>query len=148
MDIHASLGSVSSVDLVVRGDRYARRAHAYSSHCGDRMNFEPNTTFQLVPGAFNRVAVQFSPNVAGTRYLLFHNHTLYLYISKHYSISPSYFSVLSPHSQPPSLISTVVLLLYFISVFIFFHAYSFSTASHLHLQSTVFLPFFLISSTC
>lgn len=70
VDIHASLGSVSTVDLVVRGDRYARRAHAYSSHCGDRMMFEPNTTFQLVPGAFNRVAVQFSPNVAGTRYIL------------------------------------------------------------------------------
>jgi hypothetical protein len=69
VDIHASLGSVSTVDLVVRGDRYARRAHAYSSHCGDRMMFEPNTTFQLVPGAFNRVAVQFSPYVAGTRYV-------------------------------------------------------------------------------
>ena len=67
VDIHASLGSSSSVDLVVRGDRYARRAHAYSSHCGDRLSFEPKTTFQLVPGAFNRVSVQFSPNLAGSR---------------------------------------------------------------------------------
>ena len=67
VDIHASLGSSSSVDLVVRGDRYARRAHAYSSHCGDRLSFKPKTTFQLVPGAFNRVSVQFSPNLAGSR---------------------------------------------------------------------------------
>ena len=81
VDIHASLGSVSTVDLVVRGDRYARRAHAYSSHCGDRMMFEPNTTFQLVPGAFNRVAVQFSPNVAGTRYVKCTILTLYLSIT-------------------------------------------------------------------
>ena len=81
VDIHASLGSVSTVDLVVRGDRYARRARAYSSHCGDRMMFKPNTTFQLVPGAFNRVAVQFSPNVAGTRYVKCSILTLYFPIS-------------------------------------------------------------------
>ena len=50
-------------------NRYARRAHAYSSHCGDRLIFEPQTGFQLVPGAFNRVGVKFSPNLAGSRYL-------------------------------------------------------------------------------
>ena len=47
--------------------RYARRAVAFSSHCGDRLSFEPQSSFQLVSGAFNRVGVRFSPNVAGSR---------------------------------------------------------------------------------
>ena len=67
VDLHSSIGSTATVDLVVRGDRYARRARAYASQCGDKITFEPKSTFQLIPGAFNRVAVQFSPRMLGSR---------------------------------------------------------------------------------
>jgi hypothetical protein len=67
VDLHASVGSTSTVDLVVRGDRYARRARAFASQGADQIAFEPKSTFQLIPGAFNRVAVQFSPRLLGSR---------------------------------------------------------------------------------
>jgi len=67
VDLHSTIGSTATVDLVVRGDRYARRARAYASQCGDKISFEPKATFQLIPGAFNRVAVQFSPRMLGSR---------------------------------------------------------------------------------
>ena len=80
MDIHSSLGTSASVDLVVRGDRFARRAHAYSTQCGDRLNFEPKNSFQLVPGAFNRIGVQFRPNQAGSRsVIIVYFHFLFVY---------------------------------------------------------------------
>ena len=67
VDLHASIGSTATVDLVVRGDRYARRARAFASQGADKISFEPKSTFQLIPGAFNRVAVQFSPRLLGSR---------------------------------------------------------------------------------
>ena len=67
VDLHASIGSVATVDLVVRGDRYARRARAFASQGSDRITFEPKSTFQLIPGAFNRIAVQYSPRLLGSR---------------------------------------------------------------------------------
>ena len=69
LDVHGPVGSSASVDLVVRGDRFARRARAFSSNTSDRVDFLPVNVFQLVPGAYNRVAVKFSPRMIGTRRL-------------------------------------------------------------------------------
>jgi hypothetical protein len=57
------------IDLVVRGDSYARRARAFVSDPQDSVTLSPNAPFQLTPGAYNRVAVKFTPKEMGTRRL-------------------------------------------------------------------------------
>ena len=71
LDVHGSVGCASMADLVVRGDRYARRARAYAlTSPADAVCFRPDSVFQLVPGAYNRVAVSVSPKIVGHRYML------------------------------------------------------------------------------
>lgn len=53
MDVHALMGQQSPGDLIVRGDRYSRRVRAFSSRPAE-VTFEPDSAFQLVPGAYNR----------------------------------------------------------------------------------------------
>ena len=65
--LHSSVGGSSSVDLVVRGDRFTRRAKAYSSQSLDKTEFSPDSIFQLIPGAYNKVALQHHPKQVGTR---------------------------------------------------------------------------------
>lgn len=67
-DLHTSVRSTTTMDLVVRGDRFMRRARAFSSYGQDSILFEPPSTFQLVPGALNRIAVQCCPKFVGSRY--------------------------------------------------------------------------------
>ncbi len=68
IDLHGSVGSVVSSDLVVRGDRYPRRAKAHTSlSAADNLSFNPQTVFQLVPGAYNRVVLALSPTAVGLR---------------------------------------------------------------------------------
>jgi len=69
LDVHGPVGSSCGLELVVRGDRFARRARAYVSFSQDRVGFEPDVPFQLVPGAFARVGLKFSPRSLGTRRL-------------------------------------------------------------------------------
>lgn len=54
---------------MVRGDKFARRARAHASCSHDKIDFVPGAPFQLVPGAYNRVAMRFSPRAMGTRRL-------------------------------------------------------------------------------
>jgi hypothetical protein len=72
LDLHCSLGSKNSVDLIVRGDRYARRGRAFSSlsysYSSELATFHPESYFQLVPGAYNRVVLTYCPKRVGTRY--------------------------------------------------------------------------------
>ncbi|KAJ1442329.1 hypothetical protein B484DRAFT_442214 [Ochromonadaceae sp. CCMP2298] len=68
LDLHCNLGCAASADLVVRGDRFARRVRAYAlSSPADSVAFKPDNVFQLVPGAYNRVAVTVSPRAVGFR---------------------------------------------------------------------------------
>lgn len=68
LDIHGTVGSAALADLVVRGDRFARRSRAYAMpSAADVINFKPDTVFQLVPGAYNRVALSISPKLVGYR---------------------------------------------------------------------------------
>lgn len=68
VDVHATVGSLVSTDLIIRGDKYARRAKAFSSvACLDTIKFQPEKNFQLVPGAYNRLSVIVNPIVAGSR---------------------------------------------------------------------------------
>jgi len=68
LDIHGSVGSIAQADLVVRGDRFARRARAYALPSpADIVSFRPDNVFQLVPGAYNRVALSISPKCVGYR---------------------------------------------------------------------------------
>lgn len=69
--MHGSVGATTSTDLVIRGDRYARRARAFVSvSCdSDRVTFRPEAVFQLVPGAYNRVALNIIPKLVGLRLL-------------------------------------------------------------------------------
>jgi len=69
LDVHGPVGNSSTVDLVVRGDKFARRARAHASCSYDKIDFAPDVPFQLVPGAYNRVAMRFSPRGMGTRRL-------------------------------------------------------------------------------
>jgi hypothetical protein len=71
LDLHCALGSRNSVDLVIRGDKYARRVRAFNgvsyTPCQDRIHFQPESYFQLVPGAYNRVLMAYSPRALGLR---------------------------------------------------------------------------------
>jgi len=69
LDVHGPVGNTTSVDLVVRGDKFARRARAHASCSHDKLEFAPSGPFQLVPGAYNRVSMRFNPRVMGTRRL-------------------------------------------------------------------------------
>eukprot|EP01041_Mallomonas_annulata_P001319 gene1319-2541_t len=70
LDLHSTVGTSVAMDLVVRGDRFARRARAYASSASEGslvVNFEPESVFHLVSGAFNRVVMTVSPKKTGTR---------------------------------------------------------------------------------
>ena len=67
LDIHSAVGGSAQLDLVMRGDRFARRVKAFASATPDAISFQPNATFQLVPGAYNRVAARYSPRSMGAR---------------------------------------------------------------------------------
>ena len=55
-------------DLVIRGDRYPRRAKAFCSfNAFDRVSFRPENVFQLIPGAYNRVSAVVNPKQVGMR---------------------------------------------------------------------------------
>ena len=69
LDVHGPVGASSLLDLVVQGDRFARRARAHVSFTTDSVQFTPDVPFQLVPGAYNRVGVKFSPRSIGTKRL-------------------------------------------------------------------------------
>lgn len=63
------MGSTASIDLVVRGDRFGHRARVYASNSHDRVMFDPNETFSLVPMAYNRVTMKYSPTNIGSKRL-------------------------------------------------------------------------------
>lgn len=70
LDVHGNVGCASMADLVIRGDRFARRARAYALPSpADVVAFKPDTVFQLVPGAYNRVALSVSPKMVGYRHV-------------------------------------------------------------------------------
>lgn len=67
LDVHGSVGSTSHVDLIVRGDRFSRRARAYAALTADSLLFQPDSTFQLVPGVYNRLVVAYKFMQTGSR---------------------------------------------------------------------------------
>lgn len=67
VDIHGSVGSTSEVDLIVRGDKFSRRVRAFSSSNSADFRFRPHTSFQLVPGAFNRIVASLVLSQIGSR---------------------------------------------------------------------------------
>ena len=69
LDVTTSVGSTASIDLVIRGDRYSRRARVFGSNTLDRAIFDPIDVFQLVPMAYNRVLLKYSPSSIGSKRL-------------------------------------------------------------------------------
>jgi hypothetical protein len=69
LDVHGPIGASSLVDLVVRGDRFGRRARAFVSDSTNSVCLSPPGSFQLTAGAYNRVAVKFTPKEIGTKRL-------------------------------------------------------------------------------
>lgn len=71
LDLSGAVGTSSQVDLVVRGDRFARRVKAYSGpiSLGSDLGiyFQPSGAFQLVPGAFNRVLAGYQFKSVGSQ---------------------------------------------------------------------------------
>ncbi len=67
LDLHGHVGTTAQVDLVVRGDRFARRARAFASLCADSVFFQPANFFQLVPGAYNRVLAAYNFKTIGLK---------------------------------------------------------------------------------
>ena len=65
LDVHAPVGQSTPSDLVIQGDKFARRVQVYSSSPVETA-FDPSRPFQLVPGAFNRATVRFKMRKAGT----------------------------------------------------------------------------------
>ena len=64
LDMHATVGSLTPMDLVVRGDVSNRRVQAFSS--SQELTFNPSSVMKLVPRVYNRIVAKFSPTSAGT----------------------------------------------------------------------------------
>ena len=60
-DLHAVLGQASALELVVRGDRQPRRVAAFASNELE-VALSPPGPFYLAPGAFNQVALKWTPH--------------------------------------------------------------------------------------
>ena len=90
--MHGSVGCASLADLVVRGDRFARRARAYALPSpADVVCFRPDTVFQLVPGAYNRIALSVNPKTVGHRYTyIFSDYSHYYLILLLHDIRAAY----------------------------------------------------------
>lgn len=68
LDVHGTVGSPTTADLVLRGDKFPRRARAYASTSQTQfIRFKPENVFQLVPGAYNRVIATIQPKYVGNR---------------------------------------------------------------------------------
>ena len=70
LDLNCVVGSKSLVDLVVRGDRFGRRVKAFSCQSTADLrgvSFPASGPFQLAPGAYNRVSLNYKPTSAGSR---------------------------------------------------------------------------------
>lgn len=68
LDVQSMVRSPSAADLVVRGDRFSRRARAFCSQSSAySVAFKPENVFQLVPGAYNRIMTTVQPKALGHR---------------------------------------------------------------------------------
>mmetsp|Transcript_15418 Transcript_15418/g.16702 ORF Transcript_15418/g.16702 Transcript_15418/m.16702 type:complete len:1790 (+) Transcript_15418:1-5370(+) len=69
LDIHGIVGTPTAADLVIRGDRYPRRVRAFASSLSTSqlIHFKPESAFQLVPGAYNRVMATIIPKQLGNK---------------------------------------------------------------------------------
>jgi len=117
--MHGTVGSVVSLDLVVRGDRYSRRARAFTSHSTSlsaNVSFIPENAFQLVPGAYNRVVLKLSPKISGTRYDIY---CIELYVCAVNMLADVTIFLYSYHS----LLNIEYLLMYLIFLSIFIDAH-------------------------
>jgi len=66
-DIHSTLGQASSADLVLRGDRHARRVKAFASNAAE-VDFSPTSVFDLAPNLHNQVSLHWTPQgLPGTK---------------------------------------------------------------------------------
>ena len=62
VDVHATAGQRSTKELLLRGDKFSRRVRCYSDSPGE-VSFFPAKTFQLIPGAFNKIELSVCPQV-------------------------------------------------------------------------------------
>ena len=69
IDAFTSVGSVSAVDLIVRGDSYKRRVRAYSSS-PSTISFLPSTVMQMSSRVSNRIVVKYAPLAIGSNSIL------------------------------------------------------------------------------
>jgi len=67
LDIHGVIGNNSLTDLVLRGDKQSRRVRAFGgvNLAAQKISFRPESVFQLVPGAYNRVVMNVHPRKLG-----------------------------------------------------------------------------------
>jgi len=68
LDIHGIIGSGSVADLVLRGDQHPRRVRSFASAYSpaQKISFKPESIFQLIPGAYNRVVMNIQPKQLGS----------------------------------------------------------------------------------
>jgi len=71
VDVHGLVGQGTPVELMVKGDNYARRVKCFSSHAAET-GFHPPTPFQLVSGAYNKVEMVHRALRPGTRHVHVH----------------------------------------------------------------------------
>ena len=68
MDSHGYLGSISRVDLMIKGDRYNRRTRLYSNiSVHENVSFSPRSVFNLVSGTYNKLSAEISLLSLGVR---------------------------------------------------------------------------------
>jgi hypothetical protein len=70
VDVSTPAGSSSSLDLVVRGDRYGRRVKIFSNASSRLISFNPSTVMQMTAGVFNRIVANICPSNVGKSKLL------------------------------------------------------------------------------
>ena len=70
LDVSTPAGTSSSLDLVVRGDRYGRRVKIFSNASSRLISFNPSTVMQMTAGVFNRIVANMCPSNVGKSKLL------------------------------------------------------------------------------
>ena len=71
LDVHSTLGQAKRISLTVKGDRFSRRVQCFSSREHESV-FHPSSPFQLVSGAYNKIAMVYKPLTAGAGVVRIH----------------------------------------------------------------------------
>ena len=70
-NVHSFLGQGVSLDLMINGDRFARRVNCFSS-APSSISFEPSSKTKIAPGGQTALRLKYRPTVVGQEQIHIH----------------------------------------------------------------------------